>query len=242
MQIGRAGRNGSEAYCHVLLNDSDFVRLRSLSRSDAISTTGVAKLLAAVFATPKHLPDRETSTPDACQADIDQADVDQTEPARDPLREALSDGGCLNAHADALANAAAKAKCSAVNGSLLGKEDAHGVLAASAASDSRSWYSAVPLKPLSLAADMREEVIETLLSYIEVAISANPPPPPLAGASFPQTVALLIAASLGAMYTTMHTQTISSTWMHKCRALQSSDVAGIVGIWKLEILSCQKVC
>ena len=32
----------------------------------------------------------------------------------------------------------------------------------------KGWFMAVPLKPMSMAADMREEVIETLLSYLEV--------------------------------------------------------------------------
>ena len=33
-QIGRAGRDGREAQCHLFLDDADFRRLRSLSHSD----------------------------------------------------------------------------------------------------------------------------------------------------------------------------------------------------------------
>jgi superfamily II DNA helicase RecQ len=33
-QIGRAGRDGGEAACHLCLDDADFRRLRSLNHSD----------------------------------------------------------------------------------------------------------------------------------------------------------------------------------------------------------------
>ena len=49
VQVGRAGRDGSEAYCHLFLDDADFLRLRSLAHSDGIDQDGVAAFLTAVF-------------------------------------------------------------------------------------------------------------------------------------------------------------------------------------------------
>lgn len=49
MQVGRAGRDGSEARCHLFLDDADFRRLRSLSHSDAVSADSVHGFLEAAF-------------------------------------------------------------------------------------------------------------------------------------------------------------------------------------------------
>ena len=50
MQIGRAGRDGSESYCHLFLDDADFLRLRSLAHSDGIDATNALSFLESVFA------------------------------------------------------------------------------------------------------------------------------------------------------------------------------------------------
>ena len=50
LQIGRAGRDGSESYCHLFLDDADFLRLRSLAHSDGIEASNALALLEAVFA------------------------------------------------------------------------------------------------------------------------------------------------------------------------------------------------
>lgn len=52
LQIGRAGRDGSESYCHLFLDDADFLRLRSLAHSDGIEASNALALLEAVFAGP----------------------------------------------------------------------------------------------------------------------------------------------------------------------------------------------
>lgn len=49
VQVGRAGRDGREAQCHLFLDDADFRRLRSLSHSDAVSAASVLQFLEAVF-------------------------------------------------------------------------------------------------------------------------------------------------------------------------------------------------
>jgi len=50
-QIGRAGRDGSEAQCCVCLSDADFVALRSLAYSSFMLKESVAEVLERVFAT-----------------------------------------------------------------------------------------------------------------------------------------------------------------------------------------------
>ncbi|DBA84790.1 TPA: hypothetical protein ACH3X1_016785 [Trebouxia sp. C0004] len=48
-QIGRAGRDGSESYCQLFLDDADFLRLRSLAHSDGIESSNALAFLQAVF-------------------------------------------------------------------------------------------------------------------------------------------------------------------------------------------------
>jgi len=52
LQIGRAGRDGSESYCHLFLDDADFLRLRSLAQSDGIETSNALSLVQTVFHQP----------------------------------------------------------------------------------------------------------------------------------------------------------------------------------------------
>lgn len=49
MQVGRAGRDGQEASCHLFLDDADYVRLRSLAHGDGVDATAVASFLRATF-------------------------------------------------------------------------------------------------------------------------------------------------------------------------------------------------
>jgi len=52
-QVGRAGRDGSEVGCWVLLDDADHQRLRSLCCSNAVDLSSVELLLHTVFAPPE---------------------------------------------------------------------------------------------------------------------------------------------------------------------------------------------
>ena len=47
--MGRAGRDGSESYCHLFLDDADFLRLRSLAHSDGIESSNALAFLEAIF-------------------------------------------------------------------------------------------------------------------------------------------------------------------------------------------------
>lgn len=48
-EIGRSGRDGVRAQCHLFLNDDDFVRLRSLAFSDSIDDVTVLNLCKKLF-------------------------------------------------------------------------------------------------------------------------------------------------------------------------------------------------
>ncbi|KAK3281350.1 hypothetical protein CYMTET_10857, partial [Cymbomonas tetramitiformis] len=48
-QIGRAGRNGDQAFCHMFLHAEDVVRMRSLAHADGADDAAVLKCLRVVF-------------------------------------------------------------------------------------------------------------------------------------------------------------------------------------------------
>ena len=49
LQVGRAGRDGAPARCHLFLDDADFLRLRSLAHSDGVDAPAIASFLRAAF-------------------------------------------------------------------------------------------------------------------------------------------------------------------------------------------------
>lgn len=49
LQVGRAGRDGSVALCHSFVDDEEFVRLRSLTFSDAVDTSHLRRLIEHIF-------------------------------------------------------------------------------------------------------------------------------------------------------------------------------------------------
>jgi hypothetical protein len=51
-QVGRAGRDGSRAFCHTLLADDHFLLLRSLAHGDAVDVSQVLGLLIDIFLPP----------------------------------------------------------------------------------------------------------------------------------------------------------------------------------------------
>jgi ATP-dependent DNA helicase Q4 len=57
-EIGRAGRDGKTAQCHAIIRDEDYVKLYSLSFSDAVDLLNVKRLLNKIFAnTPTEGPE-----------------------------------------------------------------------------------------------------------------------------------------------------------------------------------------
>jgi hypothetical protein len=55
-QIGRAGRDGRTAWCHMFVDGSDQERLRSLLHSDGVDVNAVQRFLQVVFAPPAAPP------------------------------------------------------------------------------------------------------------------------------------------------------------------------------------------
>ena len=50
-EIGRAGRNGSQAYCHAFVDESEYICLRSLAHSNAVDKVLSLQHLAEIFFT-----------------------------------------------------------------------------------------------------------------------------------------------------------------------------------------------
>ncbi|KAF3792750.1 ATP-dependent DNA helicase Q-like 5 [Nymphaea thermarum] len=53
-EIGRAGRDGCLAFCHILLDDSTYLKLRSLAYSDGVDDYAVNKFLCHIFDDGSH--------------------------------------------------------------------------------------------------------------------------------------------------------------------------------------------
>ena len=60
LQVGRAGRDGTEAQCHTFIDDNEFLKLRSLTFSDGVDESDLLRLLKQLF-----LPD---ALPGMCSA------------------------------------------------------------------------------------------------------------------------------------------------------------------------------
>ncbi|KAK9799769.1 hypothetical protein WJX73_003215 [Symbiochloris irregularis] len=58
-QVGRAGRSGKPALCHLYLADSDFLRLHSLAHADSLDAATALQFLQHVFAAPEDLPEQD---------------------------------------------------------------------------------------------------------------------------------------------------------------------------------------
>ncbi len=58
-EVGRAGRDGKESHCYLLLHDADFIKNHSLAHADSIDSIQVRKLLKCVF--EKHECEKSSS-------------------------------------------------------------------------------------------------------------------------------------------------------------------------------------
>lgn len=57
-EIGRAGRDGKIAFCHLFLSKDDYYRTRSLGYSDSVDHSVIKNLLTKIFTEPKeHVED-----------------------------------------------------------------------------------------------------------------------------------------------------------------------------------------
>jgi ATP-dependent DNA helicase Q4 len=60
LQVGRAGRDGTEAQRHTFIDDNEFLKLRSLTFSDGVDEAELMRVLRQIF-----LPD---AAPGMCSA------------------------------------------------------------------------------------------------------------------------------------------------------------------------------
>lgn len=80
-QVGRAGRDGTEAQCHTFIDDDEFLKLRSLTFSDGVDESDLMRVLKQIF-----LPD---AVPGMCSAI-----VVQTAEAELGLRQEVRAAAC----------------------------------------------------------------------------------------------------------------------------------------------------
>lgn len=192
-QIGRAGRDGSEARCVALLDDGDFTRLRSLACSGVLDLPAVRGFLAAVFS-PAAEGERtcrgsakgraaaaaaafEPTDAAACGKSSrgrkrkgDVADAAAAEGVRSSRRKrgAGASGGASDEGPDEAAQAAAAEGTAAAGGSGEAETKADADAAAEAeAEPRRRRFGVLAVKRLADELDMREEGMETVLSYLE---------------------------------------------------------------------------
>ncbi|KAL2623514.1 hypothetical protein R1flu_003719 [Riccia fluitans] len=48
-ETGRAGRDGKPAFCHLFLDDNDYLKLRSLAHSEGVDEYAIGKVLSRIF-------------------------------------------------------------------------------------------------------------------------------------------------------------------------------------------------
>lgn len=49
-EMGRAGRDGLPAYCHLFVDNNDFLEMRALLQSQSTEMLGIRKIVASLFA------------------------------------------------------------------------------------------------------------------------------------------------------------------------------------------------
>ncbi|KAL4428000.1 hypothetical protein ABPG75_002089 [Micractinium tetrahymenae] len=184
-QIGRAGRDGSEARCVAMLDDGDFTRLRSLAYSGVLDLPAVRDFLAAVFspaAEGERISRRSAKDKAAAAAKPAATAAGSRSKGRKRKGEAAE-----AVAADSRRSSRRKGPAEAAEAAQAGQEDDLGAAAeseaeaeAAAGSDGeagaaaeaeaqpvRRRFGVLAVKKLADELDMREESMETVLSYLE---------------------------------------------------------------------------
>lgn len=168
-QVGRAGRDGSEAQCVALLDDSDFVRLRSLAFSSVLDQAAVGAFLDAIFspAAEGHRPPRKNAKASAAPL---AAAASSRGGARGKKRKAAADvsqGSTEDATAASGAGMGVTEQQPVSCGAVLelGQEDAGTEVAGGAVA--RRRFGVLAVRKLAAELDMREESMESVLSFLE---------------------------------------------------------------------------
>lgn len=149
-QVGRAGRDGSEARCYAFLDDRDFVRLRSLAYSGTLDGEAVRGFLEEVFA-PEPAPGtkRATARKPRKKAGTKRKLAAAVEEGEDEEAEVADEEGLQQESPPPDA-------------------EPSGAVAEASAGEARMRFQVLPLQKLAAILDMREDSMDTALSYLEV--------------------------------------------------------------------------
>ena len=153
-QVGRAGRDGSEARCYAFLDDRDFVRLRSLAYSGTLDGEAVRGFLEEVFAPeaapgPKRAAARKPRKKAGIKRKAAAAVEEEEEEGEDEEAAGVADEEGLQQEPPS------------------GDAGRSGGEAEASAGEARMRFQVLPLQKLAAILDMREDSMDTALSYLE---------------------------------------------------------------------------
>ena len=165
-QAGRAGRDGSQARCVALLDDADFVRLRSLAFSDVLDFEAVRGFLAAVFSPAAEGERRRKQRGQGDTEAETAAKRGTTGRKRKAAEEVASDSDAENQEQTAEVQRTDHCKMHREQdgAALKGKATA---LPKPHAPEPRRRFGVLAVKKLATELDMREESMESVLSFLE---------------------------------------------------------------------------
>ena len=186
-QIGRAGRDGSEAQCVALVDDADFVRLRSLAFSSVLDLAAVRAFLQAVFSPAAEGQrvrrskaaakpaggrgrKRKAAAPAAPATMADEEDSQPAEQAAQQQQQQQQQQQRDRSSSQAAPAPARRQDSHNTAGAPAGQEsdnDADAVLAGAAAAASLRRFGVLAVRQLAAELDMREDSMEAVLSYLE---------------------------------------------------------------------------
>jgi superfamily II DNA/RNA helicase len=163
-EIGRAGRDGMPARCHLLLCDSDFTSHHSLAHSNCLEAAQLRGLLHAVFAA--------AATTNSSNSTVTNGSTSTTSSSSSSVGGSSSGGDKSAAAATTAADGDADTSSSSstdASDSINSGSQATAVPAAAAAAAlaAAPRQTALCIADLENKLDMKAEVIETVLSLLE---------------------------------------------------------------------------
>ena len=157
-QVGRAGRDGRVAHCYAFLDDSDFVKLRSLAFSGVLDLDSIRGFLQAVFAPT----DQWGGAPRSSSSSRKRAEG-RAAGERQPKLPRSSAAGGGKAHGNDSKKKMEQQQSEAANHAAA--PGAQECPAQQGPAERR--FGVLPSAKLSGDLDMREESMEAILSYLQ---------------------------------------------------------------------------
>eukprot|EP00271_Cylindrocystis_brebissonii_P022403 TRINITY_DN8616_c0_g1_i1.p1 TRINITY_DN8616_c0_g1~~TRINITY_DN8616_c0_g1_i1.p1 ORF type:complete len:420 (-),score=74.45 TRINITY_DN8616_c0_g1_i1:573-1799(-) len=89
-EVGRAGRDGKPAFCHLFLADTDYLKLRSLSYSEGVDDCAIHRFLERIFAQVDDSPEAAEDEPSrSCHSRVAALPVEGTANELDMKEEVM---------------------------------------------------------------------------------------------------------------------------------------------------------